>query len=117
VILWHVYPPFVGEDSGGDFAFVGRFFLSLFYNLQVMDIYDWSADDPVFDVGGNRVDSLACFDFLKEVIIRFHWGSCKGCQQSCGWPLVAYLVVGSSCWYICRVLFSFQVFNDKVIRG
>jgi len=27
VILWYVYPSFIGENSGGDFPLIARFFL------------------------------------------------------------------------------------------
>jgi hypothetical protein len=80
VILWYVYPSFVGENSGGDFPFVARFLLSFIYSLRVRDIDDLSADNPVFHVGSQRVDGLGCFDFLKEVIVQFNGDSCQGCQ-------------------------------------
>jgi hypothetical protein len=51
VILCYIYPAFVGENSSGDFLFIARFFLYFIYSLQVRDIEDWSADNPVFHVG------------------------------------------------------------------
>jgi len=69
VIIWYVYPSFVGKNSGGDFPFVARFFLLFVYSLQVRDIDDLSADNRVFHVGSQHLDGLGSFDFLKEVIV------------------------------------------------
>ena len=80
VILWYIYPSFVGENFGGDFPFVARLFLYFVYLLQVSNIDNWSGDNPLFHLGSQRVDSLGWFNGLKEVIVRFNGGSCQGCQ-------------------------------------
>jgi len=79
-IVWYIYASFVGENSSSDFPFVARFFHKCVISLQVRDVVDWSADNPVFHFGSERVNRLGCFDFLKEVIVRFNGGSCQGCQ-------------------------------------
>jgi len=76
VILRYIYSSFIGENSSGDFRFVARFFLQFIYSVQDRSMDDWSADNPVFHVGSQPVDSLGCFDFMKEVIVRFNGGSC-----------------------------------------
>ena len=80
IILWYIYPSFVGENCGGAIPFNVRFFLCVVYSLQVSDIDDLSADNAVFHIGSEHVDSLDCFDVKKEVIVLINGGSCQRCQ-------------------------------------
>jgi len=117
VILSVTYPLFIGEIFGTGFTSVTLVFLYFVYSLQIRNINDWRVSDPLLHIGGQRVNHLGCFNFLKEVIVQFNGGSCQGCQLPHSGSLIPYLIVRPSWWSIGSDLLAFQVFDDKGIEG
>ena len=68
-IVWYIYPYLVGENLGSNIQFITRVSLLFADSLQIININNWSANDPALHVSNERFHSLHCVDFVWEVIV------------------------------------------------